>query len=77
MTGRPAKPTTPLTHTSATPAIWARASGPATTSVPAGTRDCNADASDWSAMATYCGRSSLAWATSASTERPAPMATTW
>ena len=76
MTGSPAKPTTPLTQTSATALMAPRASGPATTSVPGGRRASSSPARLWSAMATTLGRTASAWATSASTDEWAPMATT-
>src|SRR4051812_34695110 len=75
VTGRPAKPTTPFTTTSAS-ATSRSASGPATTSVPGGTRSASLAARVSSAMATTFGRTALACSASTSTERAAPMAVT-
>ena len=76
VTPSPAKPTTPLTHTSAVAAMVARASGPARTSVPAGTPASRRPASDSSAMATTLGTQRRACSIRSSTEVAAPRATT-
>ena len=77
VTVSPAKPTTPLTTTSASPAMAARDSGPAwiSTLVPAGRAASRSAARDASAMATTSGRNSATWAASCSTDVDAPRAT--
>jgi hypothetical protein len=76
VTSSPAKPTTPLTATSASVAISARPSAPVTTSTPGSSRPASSAARDGSPMATTRGRSRAAWSTSCSTDRWAPIATT-
>ena len=76
VTGSPAKPTTPFTTTSATEETAARASGPATSSVPGGSRAASSRARVSSARATTGGRSSAACSARRSTDERAPRATT-
>ena len=76
VTGRPAKPTTPLITVSASRAAAAMAPSPAINSVPAGSRSAKAGACSASAMATASGRNSRACSASRSTERAAPSAAT-
>ena len=76
VTGKPAKPTTPLMATSAATAASAIALGPASTVVPAGTAASTAEPNNGSAMATTSGSKTRACSTRRSTDRAAPRATT-
>ena len=76
VTPRPAKPTTALSTTSASRAMATSDSGPAQTSVPAGTCVSSAAAFVESAMATRLGRRAWACSASRSMDDAAPRATT-